>query len=163
MRRLALRGPALLGLPVAALAGIAGMAHAQATPPASPRAVSGDGIAKADFQAAMRGRMMQADKDGDGRISAAEWTAAAQSRGRGQMADRAFARMDRNRDGFLDAAELDVLAAQRFDRQDGNHDGRLSPEERKASRATMRGRMGQGASGEGAAGQDASDQDPAGN
>jgi Ca2+-binding EF-hand superfamily protein len=43
-----------------------------------------------------------------------------------------FARLDTNKDGYLDASELTAMAAQRFARMDANHDGMLTPDERHA-------------------------------
>ncbi|WP_232493707.1 signal transduction protein [Novosphingobium kaempferiae] len=127
MRRLS-----LLAIPALA---VAGMACAQ-----SPAAT--DGIAKADFQSMLRARMLKADTDGDGRISAAEWSAAAKARGKGRMGDRVFSRMDANGNGFIEAAELDAIAAKRFDKRDVDHDGRLSGDERKAMVDEMREKAG---------------------
>ncbi|AXB76639.1 hypothetical protein [Novosphingobium sp. P6W] len=128
MRRLA-----ILALPGALL-------HVAAL--AAPAPAKAEGIGKVEFQTALRGRMMRADTDGDGRVSAVEWSAAAKARGRGAMADRAFARMDADGSAFLEATELDALAAKRFDRQDANHDGRLSADERKAMMDAMREKAG---------------------
>ena len=69
------------------------------------------------------GRMMQADTDKDGRISKAE--AAADPK----FAER-FAKMDANRDGFVDRADFQARMEQRrnecFDKVDINKDGKLS-------------------------------------
>ena len=67
--------------------------------------------------------MMQADTDKDGRISKAE--AAADPK----FAER-FAKMDANRDGFVDRADFQARMEQRrsecFDKVDINKDGKLS-------------------------------------
>lgn len=93
-----------------------------------------EGVPKAAFQAGGRTRLMQADSDGDGRISAAEWAAMIQARGGRRDPARSFARLDRNRDGSLDAAEVDAFTAHRFDRLDANRDGKVSADERAAVR-----------------------------
>lgn len=130
-----MRALPLFVAPVFALVGLTGSAHAE-----SPAA--NGGITKPDFQAMVRARMLKADADGDGRISAAEWSAAAKARGKGAMANRAFSRMDTDRNGFLEATELDTIGAKRFDRQDVDHDGRLSAAERKAMVDAMREKAG---------------------
>lgn len=73
------------------------------------------------------------DKDGDGKVSQGEYIA---------WMSYAFERMDRNGDGVLEADELPggkgrpvtreahrALLAERFRRQDVNHDGSLSVKE----------------------------------
>jgi len=68
-------------------------------------------------------RMMKLDADKDGRISKAE--AAAEPK----FAER-FARMDFNKDGYVDRADFKARMEQRrsecFDKADLNHDGKLS-------------------------------------
>lgn len=68
-------------------------------------------------------RMMKLDADKDGRISKAE--AAAEPK----FAER-FAKMDFNRDGYVDRADFKARMEQRrsecFDKADLNHDGKLS-------------------------------------
>lgn len=93
------------------------------------------GMTLADFQAAGRARLMQADRDHDGRISRAEWAAppwaaASPKRHPGKVFDR----LDTDRDGALDRAELDTLLARRFARMEANRDGVLTAEERGAIR-----------------------------
>ena len=45
-----------------------------------------------------------------------------------------FATADANKDGRVSLAEEQSLALQHFDRDDLNHDGKLTPEERKQAR-----------------------------
>lgn len=81
------------------------------------------------------GRMMQADTDKDGRISKAE--AAADPK----FAER-FAKMDLNKDGFVDRADFKAKMAQRrsecFDKVDINKDGKLSRVEFSTMHETCR-------------------------
>lgn len=51
---------------------------------------------------------------------------------------RMLARADADKDGRVSLAEATTPALQRFDRADADHDGTLTPEERKAARETMR-------------------------
>lgn len=107
----------------------------------------------------MRG-MAAADQNGDGVVTRAEATAAA---------DAMFARMDKNRDGKLSADERPGRrgkatgeitqqqfrdhAMKRFDRMDANKDGRIDQAERTAMRANRgehrRGGMRHGGGGMG--------------
>lgn len=97
-----------------------------------------DGMTLDAFQSAARHRMMQADADGDGKISKAEWVAArgATAKGGGEMKRdpaRTFDRLDTNKDGYLDATEIDALTAKRFARLDTNNDGIVTADERAAA------------------------------
>jgi len=87
------------------------------------------------------GKMMQADTDKDGRISKAE--AAADPK----LAER-FAKMDANRDGFVDRADFQARMAQRrsecFDKVDLNKDGKLSRVEYSNMHDTCRPQMHRG-------------------
>lgn len=71
------------------------------------------------------GFMRGMDTDNDGRISAAEYQAN-------------FARLDVNKDGYIDQADRQARAEQRraewFAKADTNKDGKLSPEELQAAR-----------------------------
>jgi Ca2+-binding EF-hand superfamily protein len=130
-------------LPLAAvLIGLAAAAAAQATP------TPAGGIAFDAWAAKARDRLMALDTDHDGRISKDEFAARAamggQRRGGGGDAangqapkydgSRMFDRFDTNKDGFLDASEINAVLAQRFARMDANHDGVLTPDERHAMR-----------------------------
>lgn len=81
------------------------------------------------------GRMMQADKDGDGRISKAE--AAAEPK----FAER-FDKMDVNKDGFVDRTDREQMGREHreqwFAGADANKDGKLSKAEMDASDAKRR-------------------------
>ena len=133
----------------AALLGLATAAAAQ-TPPATPAA----GVSFDAWSAKARERLMALDTDHDGKISKAEFAARAEGMGGrwggrhgGQGGgkeggsdapkrdgSRMFDRFDTNRDGFLDATEINAVLAQRFARMDANHDGVLTEDERHAMR-----------------------------
>ncbi|MBW8754965.1 MAG: signal transduction protein [Sphingomonadales bacterium] len=103
-------------------------------------AAAGAGMSLADFQAASRTRMMQADADHDGRLSATELSAAAAMRSGGGGGGRMFKMLDGNGDGFLDTSELDAMSARRFGRMDADGDGKVTAAEREASRGQRHGR-----------------------
>lgn len=121
---------------IAALAGTAvtGTAIAQSAAPSATTVKRGPGAA---------------DTNGDGVITRAEATAAA---------DAMFARFDANRDGKVSAAErpgnrgadkpdmtreqFRQKALKRFDLADANKDGRIDQAEREAARGQMKGMRG---------------------
>ncbi|CDX26199.1 putative signal transduction protein with EFhand domain [Mesorhizobium sp. ORS 3324] len=105
-------------------------APAQPAPTASTPATAKPGITLEKFEARREKTFMAADTDGDGKVSLAEWTAfQAQRKAKGDPA-KSFARMDANKDGFVDKSELDAFLAKRFARLDKNSDGVLSADER---------------------------------
>lgn len=111
-------------------------AIASGTAVAAPRwDANGDGrMEKSEFVSMASARLVRhADKDGDGRISLDEWKArrAAPARTEGAP-ERRFARLDANRDGSLDAAELRPVLERRFERRDANKDSVLDRDERRA-------------------------------
>ena len=73
------------------------------------------------------GRMMALDTDKDGRVSRAEALAA-----KGKLGDR-FDKMDVNKDGYLDRADMQARMTQEraefFKGADANHDGRVTRNE----------------------------------
>lgn len=79
--------------------------------------------------------LLRADTDGDGRISRADWMAHAAERGTKGRPERQFARLDLNRDGFLDKDEIDAMLARRFAKRDTNADGNLTADERHSKAA----------------------------
>jgi hypothetical protein len=58
--------------------------------------------------------------------------------GMGIMAHQMMMAADTNKDGQLTHAEFDAGAKARFDKADANHDGKISPEERRAAMTAMR-------------------------
>jgi hypothetical protein len=50
-----------------------------------------------------------------------------------------FEMADTNKDGRVSLAEAQALALQHFDQADVNHDGQLTPDERRQARQLMRG------------------------
>ncbi|UCI07585.1 EF-hand domain-containing protein [Mesorhizobium sp. B1-1-8] len=116
----------------AALAQITVPTPAPAPAPAAPSAPAADkhGLTLATFEMRREKAFTAADTDGDGKISLAEWTAFQTKRkGKGDP-EKSFARMDANKDGFIDKSELDAVLAKRFARLDKNSDGMLSASER---------------------------------
>lgn len=90
------------------------------------------GMTLDQFLSRQTGRIMAADSDGDGKVSRAEMSAMAQG---ARDPSRMFDRMDRNGDGYLDAAEIRAMLTRRFQRMDSDGNGILTPEERMAGRA----------------------------
>lgn len=89
----------------------------------------------AEFQAAVAGRLMRADADGNGSISSTEWSAAPRPRAIGRADPAAlFARLDGDGDGALERGEIEALLARRFARLDADGDGTLTEAERRAER-----------------------------
>ena len=108
-------------------------APAPAAPaPAPAPAVSTDmpGMTLAKFEARREKAFMAADTDGDGKVSLAEWTAFQTKRSDKGDPAKSFARMDANKDGFVDKTELDAFIAKRFAKLDKNGDGVLAADER---------------------------------
>ena len=111
-----------------------------ASPVAQARSTT-HGMTLQQFQARHAKKLMAADTDGDGRVSRAEFIAAAKA-GKRDPAKR-FTKLDRNGDGMLDRSEIDAMLARRFKRIDSNGDGLISPKERAAAHAG-KGKAGSG-------------------
>ena len=86
------------------------------------------------------------DANKDGQVSRQEWDSGRQAReqrmaGAGQMhgmhragmgfGGRMFGMADANKDGRVSLAEAQAAALQHFDRVDLNHDGKITPDERR--------------------------------
>lgn len=91
------------------------------------------GVTLSTFVARRERKLLAGDTDGDGKVSRAEFLAAAKS-GKADPAKR-FAKIDANGDGTLDRAEIDAMLSRRFKRQDTNGDGLLGAAERTAARS----------------------------
>lgn len=113
---------------IQSLAALALSAVQQGNVPASP------GLTLESFKQRQEARMMAADSDGDGRISLAEYEAAAKP-GHGDAAKR-FAKFDLNHDGYLEKTEIDAMLARRFRHLDRDGNGILTPAERHPAKAT---------------------------
>ncbi|TPJ82841.1 acid-shock protein [Mesorhizobium sp. B2-6-2] len=108
-------------------------APAQTTPDTSAAAksdLSKSGLTLAKFEARREKAFIRADNDNDGKVSLAEWTAFQTARKTKGDPAKSFARMDTNKDGFVDRGELDAFLAKRFARLDENSDGVLGADER---------------------------------
>lgn len=93
--------------------------------------------------AAFNGLFARADTNKDAVITKAEFDAMGQQikarmekagAARDGMATRMFTSADANKDGRVSLAEMQQSALARFDRVDLNHDGKVTPDERKAAR-----------------------------
>jgi Ca2+-binding EF-hand superfamily protein len=88
------------------------------------------GLTLEKFEARREKTFMQADTDNDGKVSLAEWTAFQTARKAKGDPAKSFARIDTNKDGFIDKDELDTFLAKRFAKLDTNGDGVLGADER---------------------------------
>lgn len=94
----------------------------------------GDGyISRGEQEAFRGGRFREMDRDGDGAVSRDEMMERFQRSVEREM-KKQFDRLDRNRDGRIDAGEYGSRDGDRFDRLDLNGDGRISAEELKKRR-----------------------------
>ena len=114
----------------------AAVAVAQTTPTPAPApaqaapATAKSGLTLEKFEARREKAFMQADTDNDGKVSLAEWTAFQTARKAKGDPAKSFARIDANKDGFVDKGELDAFLAKRFAKLDKNGDGVLGADER---------------------------------
>jgi len=121
------------------------MAEAEA---AHSQHAQADGAQPARHHRAGFARMFaRADTNKDGVVSRAEFDAAGQQMkahmehagmARGGMAGHMFEMADSNKDGRVSLAEAQAAALAHFDKMDLNHDGTISPDERKQARAMFK-------------------------
>lgn len=137
-----------LGVMVAASGLLAAGAYAQTTPPAPPPGggmmrldANHDGvITRAEMTAEAEARFAAMDTDKDGKVTPEERAAARNAMRAQRNGDGGNGGM-RGGDQALTRAEALDRAAQRFDRLDVNHDGRLDASDLAAARP-MRGPRG---------------------
>jgi hypothetical protein len=124
--------------------GIYSAAQAQPMPPPDPW---GDvTVTKAEAEAKAGERFDAADADHDGVFSETEMSAVMPGRagnggGRGGNGGGMMRRADANGDGKIDKAEFVASQLSRFDREDADHDGKLTKDERETARAQIMLRM----------------------
>lgn len=114
----------------------------QATPSTHESTATAAGTTLSSYVARHEKKLLADDTDGDGKVSRAEFLAAAKA-GKGAPAKR-FAKLDTNGDGLLDKAEVDAMLTRRFKRQDTNGDGVLGSDERAAVHARKARNAGDG-------------------
>lgn len=96
---------------------------------------------------AFTGLFARADANKDGAVTRAEFDAVGnqlharmeKASEHGGFAGRMFVAADANKDGKVSVPEAQALALQHFDRADLNHDGKLTPDERKQARQQLKG------------------------
>ena len=94
----------------------------------------GDGkISAAEFAAHHSAMLMEADLNGDGKVTLDEMKQAREKR-REEREKRFFDSLDTNHDGAITEAELTARPNPMFDKLDANKDGFLSADELKAAR-----------------------------
>lgn len=98
---------------------------------------SGD-ISFEEFVAGIKGRLENADKDGDGKLTVAEISATFKGPKANQQAEALVARFDTDKDGTITLADVEARRKQRFAELDGDADGKLVKEEMR-SRASAKG------------------------
>jgi hypothetical protein len=133
-----------IALAMAALAPTAACAEPadQAMPSGRDTTAKAAGVSLTTFVSRHEKTLLASDTDGDGKVSRAEFVAAART-GKADPAKR-FPRIDVNGDGLLDKAEIDAMLSRRFKRQDANGDGMLDATERAATRARKGQNTGNG-------------------
>lgn len=94
-------------------------------------------VTRAEFVSLRNTRAFQGDTNGDGLLSQEEFAPMIPSRVPSFMHGRAFSQFDTNRDGFVDAAELDAGPARAFDQADKDGDETISGDEVANFRATL--------------------------
>jgi Ca2+-binding EF-hand superfamily protein len=97
---------------------------------------NGDGVVtRAEFKASRSARFAQMDRNGDGAISRDDFGRILRFRPQaGQRLDTLLAEADANHDGRVTRAELDAAPMPGFDRADTNRDGKVDRQELAAMR-----------------------------
>lgn len=98
---------------------------------------SGD-VSFEEFLAAITGRLENADKDGDGKLTVAEISATIKGPKANQQAEALVARFDPDKDGTITLADVEARRKQRFAELDADADGKLVKEEMRG-RASAKG------------------------
>ncbi|WP_445191841.1 EF-hand domain-containing protein [Sphingomonas sp. Tas61C01] len=124
-----------MGLALAVLSPTAACAQpaGQNAPAKRDTTAHATGIHLATFISRHEKKLLADDTDGDGKVSRAEFLAAAKA-GKQDPAKR-FAKFDANSDGILEKWEINATLSHRFKRQDTNGDGLLNATERTAAHA----------------------------
>ncbi|HEX8301085.1 ca2+ sensor protein [Sphingomonas sp.] len=130
-----------------ALLGGAAQASAQDRPQMFPDP-NGDGVTtKDEMVAASEARFAGLDTDKNGKLSTAERQAGAgagggNGGGNGGGGGRGMGRADTDGDGLISLEEMRASAGMRFDRMDANKDGKIDATEIEAARARQQQRSG---------------------
>jgi hypothetical protein len=134
-----LAGAALLAAPLAAQRFARGQGGQQRDPIEAFRDAdtNGDGaVSRAEYAAARMARFDKLDRNGDGSISRDDFGRLIRLAPRlGRRIDMLLAAADTNYDGRVSRAEYGVMPMPLFDRLDLNHDGKIDAQELAAARA----------------------------
>lgn len=96
-------------------------------------------ISLEEFASVGLGKMIAADKDGDGILSTDEVTAAMEAERKRRREEAMMKRLDVNGDGSITVAELEDRMSKQFALLDRNSDGSLSEEEIRKMRGKRKG------------------------
>lgn len=112
---------------------------ASSTPSAPAGFTPPTSISRADYGGRIERRFRKLDRNGDGKLETSELPQ--------KRAQRLLRRLDKNGDGTVSATEWSDGTLARFDKQDANHDGNLTSDERgKGKGEGGKRRKGQGRS-----------------
>ena len=98
---------------------------------------SGD-VSFEEFLAAITGRLENADKDADGKLTVGEISATLKGQKANKQAEALVARFDTDKDGSITLGDVEARRKQRFAELDADADGKLVKEEMRA-RASAKG------------------------